>query len=921
MGTLQPSAVAQAAPSAAVEPPSTAEVEPPSTAAVEPPSTASTESLSTAATEPPSTAATEPPSTAAVERPSSAAVEPPSTAVVEPSSTPAVEPPSTAAAQPEMSKTERRLYINFFENLGINDDKATAFLATLLRNVFEASSKLDAHLAPHGACLHSAVSRMQVSENPRDAPTHRWIRLVDRIGLFSDNDAHAVRIMNLALSFAWRHVELDAIAKANALILGEMQQTVDVAVATNKVAAIPRGGVDLTPVGGGGVGGATGDEAGGLPPIDDPMQQGDDDEECALPDGGMAFLNVPPPSGLANGGDPAGGLSASALTTSTTLGGGRTTTGGGQETPLPAGGIEINLDHAPLSGAGQDPDETDEDAGQGGHCPPHVIHDRQPTVVPTNFSVETVTAVLTGLQDRADGIAVLRQLLDDSVLVLGRSSARPTVKWNGKPFPTGIRGDRMALGLRTDKWWPQWHAPQDLDKANSFPPAGTIAHAFNRHRPTGSSRWVILVDMTGINDVIKALSVRSARFFPKNALVQYEMVSRIWGKAPMRLPVVVACMLLLVTKEEEFGVKLAHLAAAGRAAVPTNAPLLSASCHEFNTSGLAAPDAATGPSNVLPGGHGSAAPLPLLPDGESEEIDDRYAEMDVVLANEASATKTQNRANRIRARTAKAHSATATGASSAPRSAAHASPTTRRPPARSRAQAAGALAPRPVIKKARAAHGNNSAAKTKLTRQASAAIPSRAAGAAVDSGPAAVGAGAAAADGVASPHVRLVVAPPAVAPPTVMAANSQPAHPSAVYTEGPVAAAAVYGVGQAPPAFAVASDGTVVPGAQAPTASPALNTMPNGGPVAYALPGAPLPCVPNYFSPSISTGFLLPGALPPHSAAALAPVQPHPSASDFAEEQRLRRERVEANLRDAHASVSEILSSRHESWGGGGSNE
>jgi len=746
---------------------------------------------------------------------------------------------------------------------------------------------------------------------------------MDRVGLFSDRDDHAVRIMNLALSFSWRHVELDAIAKANALILGEMQQTVDDTCATNKVAVLPRMGVDLTPVGGGGVGGATGDEEGDLPLIDDPMQHGEDDEECALTDGGMAFLNVPPASGLANGGAPSGGLPASALATSSTPGGGTTTTGGGQEAPLPAGGIEINLDDAPLSGGGQDPDETDEDAGQSGNYPPHVIHDRKPTVVPTNIAVETVTAVLTGLQDRADGIAVLRQLLDDSVLVLCRSSARPTVKWSGKPFPTGIRGDGMALGLRTDKWRPQWHAPQDLDEANSFPPAGTISHALNRHRPTGSSRCVIPVDRTGINEVIKALSVRSARLFPKNALVQYKMVSRVWGKAPMRLPVVVACMLLLVTKEEEFGVKLAHLAAAGRASVPANPPLFSASCHEFNTSGLAAPDAATRPFGVLPGGHASAAPLPLLPDGDSDKIDNRYAEMDVVLANEASATKTQNRANRIRARTAKAQSATAPGASSTPRSAAHASPTTRRPPERSRAQAAGALAPRPVIKRARAAKGNNSAEKNNSTRQASAALPSRAAGAAVDSGVAAVGGGAAAADGVASPSVRLVVAPPAVAPPSanVKAAKSQPAHPSAMNAEGPVAAAAVYGVGQAPPGFAVASGGTLLPGAQAPTASPVLNTIPNGGAAYYPLPGAPLPFVPSHFPPSLSTGFLLPGALPPHGAAAPAPVQTHPSASDFAEEQRLRRERVKANLRDAHASASDTFSSRHESWGGGGSNE
>lgn len=44
-----------------------------------------------------------------------------------------------------------------------------------------------------------------------------------------------------------------------------------------------------------------------------------------------------------------------------------------------------------------------------------------------------------------------------------------------------------------------------------------------------SSRWVILVDMGGINDTIKGLSIRFARFFHKDALVAFEMVQQLWG--------------------------------------------------------------------------------------------------------------------------------------------------------------------------------------------------------------------------------------------------------------------------------------------------------------------------------------------------------------------------------------------------------
>jgi len=46
---------------------------------------------------------------------------------------------------------------------------------------------------------------------------NRSIRIIDRIGFFSDEDEHASRVVNRGLSFAYRKKELDAAAKAIAL--------------------------------------------------------------------------------------------------------------------------------------------------------------------------------------------------------------------------------------------------------------------------------------------------------------------------------------------------------------------------------------------------------------------------------------------------------------------------------------------------------------------------------------------------------------------------------------------------------------------------------------------------------------------------------------------------------------------------------
>ena len=166
-----------------------------------------------------------------------------------------------------------------------------------------------------------------------------------------------------------------------------------------------------------------------------------------------------------------------------------------------------------IGGGGGDAEEEEDHVTSGSIIPPHLIYDGQPTVLPEASVEKLVESVLEGIEDRSDGISVLQQLLHDSVLVLGRSSPCPATKPNGKVWPRGVKGDIMALSRRTDGWWPQWRAPQDLP--NSIPSVGTVAYAFNHNRTSVPSRCVILMDMGGIKDTMKGRSIRSAWYLPR----------------------------------------------------------------------------------------------------------------------------------------------------------------------------------------------------------------------------------------------------------------------------------------------------------------------------------------------------------------------------------------------------------------------
>jgi len=127
-----------------------------------------------------------------------------------------IEGGTASAGAPHDGKEE---FSNFFEALKTTDHQKTAFLGRLPQQFYDIGAKLDEHLAPTGAVLHCAVSRMVAGENPLDSPHHRWIRIHDRIGFFVNKDDRACRVINNGLLFSYRYKELEAIAEANVLIL------------------------------------------------------------------------------------------------------------------------------------------------------------------------------------------------------------------------------------------------------------------------------------------------------------------------------------------------------------------------------------------------------------------------------------------------------------------------------------------------------------------------------------------------------------------------------------------------------------------------------------------------------------------------------------------------------------------------------
>jgi len=562
--------------------------------------------------------------------------------------------------------TQLKEYNLFLQSLGITDREKVSFLSPLLRDLYRTAAKLDKYLEPHGAAFHSAISRLLTTDNPTDVPTHCWIRVVDRLGFFTDHDAHAQRIVNIGLSFAYRHKQVDALAGINALALDQAKS----APAQGLKNDVPHGGVLLAvgkgaDAGGSGARGASADEA--------------------VPVGGTVLAARGAPNSAtgagASAGERDGGATQSPPAGGTVVANHRDLahlpppaqalrvpggTGGGiVETLLLAGGSVV-AKHGLTKASPTDQDQDDSDGGsedaQGVGLAENV-HEIQPTITPTSTAVDCVTFVLRTVRDRKDAIDVLRQLLADSLLCLVRKRRQEGFKFKDKTKNGRPRTEWTDVNDVTDRWWATWVARRD--SISCLPEVGTVAAVANPTRRALTSRWCLIVKMDSINEIVKQLRCQS-RYFSKTTLPPTETVVKLVSKKKLRLTVVIACMLVLASKEPGYDDMLKGLASTGRAAKEQPAGLTDATRHEFLAPGLApvpAPSTAGRPSAQIPANHEDPAAT-AKPAVASMEA--RYAAMDAQLAQEETAAATDRRAHRLSVRRAAGRTAGTSPAGTTP---------------------------------------------------------------------------------------------------------------------------------------------------------------------------------------------------------------------------------------------------------------
>lgn len=334
-------------------------------------------------------------------------------------------------------------YISFFQTLGILDLHKVQHLARLLQSLYELVSKLDGHLGPTGSAIQFAISRLCAAENPLSAPQHKWSRVLDRLGFFSDADDHACRIVNIGLSYVYRHKELNALTTANSHRLRALRDSsasggdgVRGVEAAKQLGS--RGGVVVSrrPVGtklsrpargsssasSAGTGGSKGEQVGGREVGDNDGQRDqqavaplDDDYEAALPDGGavvqravsqMETLNVD--AGELSVGD--GGIVVARrprLRVASNPPGTSDAPGSasGVATPPKSGTVTPQkLDRCHTTKSGPPIEAT------------KVVGTVQPVILPSDAAIQCITEVLGGIRETTDVRGVLQELVNDSLL-------------------------------------------------------------------------------------------------------------------------------------------------------------------------------------------------------------------------------------------------------------------------------------------------------------------------------------------------------------------------------------------------------------------------------------------------------------------------------------------------------------------------
>lgn len=578
-------------------------------------------------------------------------------------------------------------YVRFFAALGVADTGKLQTLARLLHAFYDVATKLDAQLAPIGASLHASVSRMCEADNPTAPPQHKWIRVIDRLGFFSDTDEHACRVVNVGLSYAYRHQALDIVTAANSVRLSQLHhETASPAGLEKGTAApdqVPAGGIVVRRLPGSSVFGGSNGSAGAAAspaPASDVDAAPDVDDDLVLPMGGLLVPRAgsattqgdrPHATGTTGSGAPRAPDGANAS-------GG--VAGCDKGDAVPDGGIVVASWLPPLNlasgakplpsvGGGQLPGRAtlvDGDSLSFDDTPAPVVRESQPVVTPSVGAVSCVKQVLNTLRDRADIRDVLHKLTYDGLFCLARLR-KHTVAISSdafQPAPAPVTWpDVRAMVYRS---WPVWNAPSvGGDQRGTLPPPGTVAFLSHPTRHAKGSRWAVDVNIVALHEAVAQLEVKSARYFDKHDLPEVVTLQRVGPNIRTTILISIATMLMVGTQEDRYCEFVTELASSGRAPQPKGIAVAAALCHEFETAGLDAPEVATAGSKagaviIEPAVAGAVAapagatvdPASLLEDdaADGQPDEDLYAEMDVLLAQEQAEEAVKSRANRVAAR-------------------------------------------------------------------------------------------------------------------------------------------------------------------------------------------------------------------------------------------------------------------------------
>eukprot|EP00168_Porphyra_purpurea_P016334 TRINITY_DN5255_c0_g1_i1.p1 TRINITY_DN5255_c0_g1~~TRINITY_DN5255_c0_g1_i1.p1 ORF type:complete len:690 (-),score=37.70 TRINITY_DN5255_c0_g1_i1:81-2150(-) len=209
--------------------------------------------------------------------------------------------------------------------------------------------------------------------------------------------------------------------------------------------------------------------------------------------------------------------------------------------------------------------------------PRRLVFARQPVVKPSAPALAAVQRALAALRGREDAEDACRELFINSILLFVGNHESAT---RGLERNTTEHCWRVLVKL-TSAWWPYRESPTSRSK----PVPGTAAFKRSSGRLAATSRWCFKVEIDGVHDILNTLSAPAARCL-QQPLPATEDVERFNAKDKLKLTALVAAVLLLASKEEDYTESLNELVATGVGHASKGRPLSAAKCQSFISTGL-----------------------------------------------------------------------------------------------------------------------------------------------------------------------------------------------------------------------------------------------------------------------------------------------------------------------------------------------